>query len=378
VVIRGTATGANQRPVKLTVSDTNAATADITGSAQVDAPGNWSTAGLNLSNLALGTLTVKAEVSDSAGNLGFDQETIVKDNLNAADDVNRTKINLTNKVDDTSQSLVNARHEVLDLIPGDQHVQGLKMPEPMTFTVAENTLANTILSVVLDTDIGWVEQHIKVQMTHLETGEVFEYKKFKDDLGNIFTTWWHRYEIISDENFMLKPGTYSVSAYIADGVDGLWLGDLIGAGFAGASQIMDVITGKDYFYAVEVHLDRESLIHADVFTVTGVQPVTGNILANDTTSPLGYTLEVEGIDVVGNNTLVDGLYGTLSINPNGSYIYTPDSTYTLDPKGNVAASLVDTFDYHLERPNGSFDAATLSITIDPVLDQLAQQVANII
>lgn len=67
VVISGTASvDAAGRTVSVSVSDgTNPA---VTGAATVDNFGNWSTAGLNLSGLNNGTLTVSANVLDNAGN----------------------------------------------------------------------------------------------------------------------------------------------------------------------------------------------------------------------------------------------------------------------------------------------------------------------
>jgi Ca2+-binding RTX toxin-like protein/AraC-like DNA-binding protein len=65
----------------------------------------------------------------------------------------------------------------------------------------------------------------------------------------------------------------------------------------------------------------------------------------------------DGNFVAANGTVVHGLYGTLTINADGSYSY--------QPKADLGAiGHVDTFDYGLVHPNGTVAAATLNIRID--------------
>ncbi|MDD0842053.1 Ig-like domain-containing protein, partial [Pseudomonas sp. Gutcm_11s] len=66
---------------------------------------------------------------------------------------------------------------------------------------------------------------------------------------------------------------------------------------------------------------------------------------------------VNGFNVAGSgNTTINGQYGTLSIAANGSYTYTPHSTYS-----NVGKS--ETFTYTLSQPDGDSDTANLIINI---------------
>jgi len=80
VAISGTALGIEAgQTVTVTVSDTSGGTPDVTGTATVGASGTWTVAGLNLSGLVDGNLTVSAAVSDLAGNTANDTAAVVLD-----------------------------------------------------------------------------------------------------------------------------------------------------------------------------------------------------------------------------------------------------------------------------------------------------------
>src|SRR5690606_23696516 len=92
-----------------------------------------------------------------------------------------------------------------------------------------------------------------------------------------------------------------------------------------------------------------------------ITPATGNVLEDDTLGSNYTAFEVDTgdgtfVEVV-NGTVVDGQYGTLTINADGSYTYDPDAT--LDNFDGV-----DVFTYQLVHPNGTTETATLSITVE--------------
>ncbi len=78
--------------------------------------------------------------------------------------------------------------------------------------------------------------------------------------------------------------------------------------------------------------------------------ITGNVLANDTDPNAGDMLTVIG------NT--DPSNGTVTIDANGDYTYTPDADYN-GP---------DSFTYTVSDGNGGTDTATVNLTVNPVND----------
>ena len=115
---------------------------------------------------------------------------------------------------------------------------------------------------------------------------------------------------------------------------------------------------------------------------TASVPVTGNVLANDTdidTANSNFTVTNAGVYV--------GLYGTLTLNANGSYAYAiNDANPTVDAL-NVGGQLVDTFNYTMSdnvAGNPLTSGSTLAITINgtndaPVaVDDVSNTGANIV
>jgi T1SS-143 domain-containing protein len=85
---------------------------------------------------------------------------------------------------------------------------------------------------------------------------------------------------------------------------------------------------------------------------------TGNVLANDDAGADGglSVTEVNG-DAVSGSTNIDGLYGTLTIDENGDYTYTPNAE-------DLPAGMSDSFTYTVTDADGSEDTATLTIDIN--------------
>ena len=87
----------------------------------------------------------------------------------------------------------------------------------------------------------------------------------------------------------------------------------------------------------------------DTFTTNEDTPLTGNVLANDT--------DIDGDALTA--SLVDGpAHGTLALNANGTFTYTPSANY-------IGA---DSFTYTASDGTVTSSIATVSITVSPVND----------
>jgi len=118
--------------------------------------------------------------------------------------------------------------------------------------------------------------------------------------------------------------------------------------------------------AVTINTDV-NVTYLDQFVHNGSTNASGNILTNDHPGSLLTELEVYSrstgtfLDVdAGNPVTVNGLYGTLTLNSDGSYVYRPFETlsYFNTPR-------VDSFDYHLVHPSGQVAEGTLDVTVQP-------------
>ncbi len=105
-------------------------------------------------------------------------------------------------------------------------------------------------------------------------------------------------------------------------------------------------------------------------------PALGNVLDNDTDVDNAHDqLSVTNVDgtvvATTGNTTIDGLYGTLTMHPDGSFSYSAhDSNPTVDGL-NIGESLTDTFTYTVsdnEEFGAKTDTANLTITIDGTND----------
>jgi len=106
-------------------------------------------------------------------------------------------------------------------------------------------------------------------------------------------------------------------------------------------------------------------------------PATGNVLTDttaDTTDTEGVVIRISSLSQV--DTIVDGagdfevtgLYGTLKIKPDGSYVYTLDDANSTVNALHDSEILTDTFQYQVLDPSGGsytgIDSSTLTITIN--------------
>ncbi|VVQ06578.1 hypothetical protein PS910_04380 [Pseudomonas fluorescens] len=133
------------------------------------------------------------------------------------------------------------------------------------------------------------------------------------------------------------------------------------------AQYRIVVTVDDYSSYngnATVALDDFKAIAADAPSYDWTTPaITGSVKANDTwgtgqeASSLSVKVNGAWTDVANGGTTVTGQYGSLIINKDGSYTYTPNA----DGKG---VGHMDQFDYKLTQPDGDTDTAHLYVTIE--------------
>jgi VCBS repeat-containing protein len=113
-------------------------------------------------------------------------------------------------------------------------------------------------------------------------------------------------------------------------------------------------------------------------TTPGLNP-TGNVLANDRdvdANDSKTVTDVRGGDktaagtftTVGTTQTLDGLYGTLTINADGTYSYVINNNLAAVQALKVGDSLVETFTYRMRDTAGATDVAQLNIRIDGAWD----------
>ncbi len=196
-----------------------------------------------------------------------------------------------------------------------------------TFTIDDNDLANVrIISSAPDTTL------INDTLVVTITGDNGYSAQFNGEggflgLGNLGLS-----ELLSN----LEAGTYTVTATY--------------------QRPNGVSVGGNLTLSYET----ESITHLDEFIVADTDPAEGNVLSDDT---LGSTYTVFKIDTgdgtfvrVSDGTTIEGQYGNLTINADGSYSYVANPDLL-----DIGAT--DTFAYRLEHPNGTIEDATLSVSI---------------
>ncbi|MCW1714001.1 MULTISPECIES: VCBS domain-containing protein, partial [Synergistaceae] len=122
-------------------------------------------------------------------------------------------------------------------------------------------------------------------------------------------------------------------------------------------------------------------LHEDYDSNTTI--VAGNVLDNDDSIDFGETLTVTGIDkgvhssVSGKvGSVIDGTYGTLTVNSDGTYKYTLDNTKPA-VQGLAKDETVDeVFTYTITDSHGATDSTTLTITVVGTNDAPVINVVN--
>ncbi len=89
--------------------------------------------------------------------------------------------------------------------------------------------------------------------------------------------------------------------------------------------------------------------------------VSGNALSNDSDPDATDTLAVTGLTGGAIGAPLAGTYGSITVNANGSYIFTPNATTAKALAAGQTAS--DTFTYTISDGHGGTDSATITITL---------------
>ena len=100
-----------------------------------------------------------------------------------------------------------------------------------------------------------------------------------------------------------------------------------------------------------------------------VNPVIGNALTNDTDID-GDTLSVTAVNGTAANLgkPVSGLYGSLTVNTNGSYSYSVNNSNGTVQALGVGESIIDSFSYLMSDGNGGTSTANIVITINGTIN----------
>jgi VCBS repeat-containing protein len=301
---------------------------------------NWTTGTGTSFELAAGTYEdVQVRQTDAAGNTGeadsLGPVTVIQ--LEAANNTETVNLTVTPTTSEpalqtgTVGGLLN-----VGLLGDTVDVSLLSGNSALTFNVAENTtrqvtvdgngFATLNLSLLGDVDFD-------LQVYRAEAGSnvaslVYEQADWLVGSGVLAAT-WNSAELALPE--FQGGGTY----YIVLGNSGGLL-DLSLLGGLSVSTVSDVIT--------------------DYRNVSG--SVSGGVLADDTAPAGAVVSTVDGTAVTAADTVIEGDYGRLTINPDGTYSYEANSPFT----GSDGAQ--DVFTYTIRTPDGSTDTATLTITLD--------------
>jgi hypothetical protein len=102
--------------------------------------------------------------------------------------------------------------------------------------------------------------------------------------------------------------------------------------------------------SVEIDVTSDGFFQVPQADTVEYQSTVGNIADNDTLGDGAHTWAFNGDDGSG---VIEGLYGTLTVDANGGYVYTP----------NGSGSGTDSFTYTLTDADGDSDSATLAINV---------------
>ena len=122
---------------------------------------------------------------------------------------------------------------------------------------------------------------------------------------------------------------------------------------------------------MHINLAPDALDDQNSLTRDASVPATGNVindLPGKDTDPDGGTLTVTTVNgtpvASSGDTVITGLYGTLTIHADGSYSYVQDTTNPAVSGLNAGSHLTDSFNYAISDGQGGSDTAKLNITID--------------
>ncbi|EKJ93210.1 hypothetical protein C241_26170 [Bradyrhizobium lupini HPC(L)] len=146
---------------------------------------------------------------------------------------------------------------------------------------------------------------------------------------------------------------------------------------AGTYRVRSTLSGTLVNVSATITSDID-VTYTDQYEIGTLTGDSGNLLANDDLGSTFTSFQIfDGttfVDVTETRT-IEGEYGTLTINPDGSYSYTPNSDLT-----HFTEPQTDMFEYQLTHPGGAVEQSSLVVTVDPsgagVPDQASMFVAD--
>ena len=131
---------------------------------------------------------------------------------------------------------------------------------------------------------------------------------------------------------------------------------------AGTYRVRSTLSGTLVNVSATITTDID-VTYTDQYEVGTATGDSGNLLTNDDLGSTFTQFQVfDGtsfVDVTGTRT-IDGEYGTLTIDADGSY------SYELRPNlPHFATSQTETFEYQLTHPSGEVEQSSLVVTVDP-------------
>ena len=180
---------------------------------------------------------------------------------------------------------------------------------------------------------------------------------------------WHEYVELYDINhrqineyYFFDDGTYQIKEF-------------------------DVDFAETWATRTTVYAADDSIISSSTEDDAAAVADTNNITEEDATSSGNVTSNDSGVGIVVNMvnrdgeapenvtnvaaTSVDGLYGTLEINSDGSYVYHLDNTNPGVDALNDGQSLEDVFEYQIIDAIGGISSSSLTITVDGYTDPVS-------
>lgn len=132
----------------------------------------------------------------------------------------------------------------------------------------------------------------------------------------------------------------------------------------GTYRVRTELTGLAAVVAVTTDVNVTYLAE---FEIDGTTGTTGNLLANDGAGSLLTELQIfnpaesgyVGVEA-GTSVTIDGTYGDLTLNADGSYVYAPDPDQPY-----FEGAQIDTFEYQLVHPGEQISQGTLEVTVEP-------------
>ncbi|WP_202392845.1 beta strand repeat-containing protein, partial [Croceibacterium xixiisoli] len=133
---------------------------------------------------------------------------------------------------------------------------------------------------------------------------------------------------------------------------------------AGTYRIRATLGGTLSVANVNANIDAT---YTNQFLINGRSGATGNILTNDELGSTSTQLQIfsptagEYVPLsAGTSMTIQGTYGSLLINADGSYTYTVGSGF-----GHFTSARIDSFDYQLVHPNNQTSEGSLDVSVQP-------------